>query len=37
MSNEFGDIQHEGWVTYKIKMLNCWDVSVVITPVGVLY
>jgi len=29
MSNKFGEIQHEGWVIYRIKMLNCWDVYVV--------
>jgi len=27
MSNESGKIQPEGWVTYRIEMLNCWDVS----------
>jgi len=29
MSNEFGEIQCEGWVTYRITMLNSWDVYVV--------
>jgi len=29
MSNEFGEIQREDWVTYRITMLNCRDVSVI--------
>jgi len=29
MSNEFSEIWREDWVTCGIKMLNCWDMSVV--------
>jgi len=29
MSNDFGEIQREDRVTNRIKMLNCWDVSVI--------
>jgi len=29
MSNEFSEIWRDDWVTYRIKMLNCWNVSVI--------